>query len=148
MVGIVIVSHSRKIAEGVRELAQQVATDSGRIVAAGGMADGEIGTDAVMISEAIRTADGGDGVVVLADLGSGIMSAETAMELLEDEKIDVRLADAPVVEGGVAAAVEAACGSPIEDVIRAAEEARSARKLDSEEDKYEEADQQHRQHRG
>ena len=129
MVGIVIVSHSRKIAEGVRDLAEQVASASGRIVAAGGLEDGEIGTDAVMISEAIRAADGGDGVVVLADLGSGIMSAEVAMELLEDDNIDVRLADAPVVEGAVAAAVEAACGSPIEEVLRAAEEARSARKL-------------------
>ena len=129
MVGIVIVSHSRKIAEGVKDLAEQVASASGRIVAAGGLADGTIGTDAVMISEAIKEADGGDGVVVLADLGSGIMSAEVAMELLEDDNIDVRLADAPVVEGAVAAAVEAACGSPVGEVIRAAEEARSVRKL-------------------
>lgn len=129
MVGIVIVSHSWKIAEGVKDLARQVASPDARIVAAGGMADGEIGTDAVMISEAIREADGGDGVVVLADLGSGVMSAEQAIELLEDENIAVRLADAPVVEGAVAAAVEAACGSPIEDVIRVAEEAWSMRKL-------------------
>ena len=106
MVGIVIVSHSWKIAEGVKDLARQVASPDARIVAAGGMADGEIGTDAVMISEAIREADGGDGVVVLADLGSGVMSAEQAIELLEDENIAVRLADAPVVEGAVAAAVE------------------------------------------
>lgn len=128
MVGIVIVSHSRKIAEGVCELAAQVAGEPGRVVAAGGLEDGEIGTDAVMISEAIRRADGGDGVVVLADLGSGVMSAETAMELLEDEAIDVRLADAPLVEGAVAAAVEAACGSGMDEVIRAAEAAWSMRK--------------------
>ena len=113
MVGIVIVSHSWKIAEGVKDLARQVASPDARIVAAGGMADGAIGTDAVMISEAIREADGGDGVVVLADLGSGVMSAEQAIELLEDENIAVRLADAPVVEGAVAAAVEAACGGKI-----------------------------------
>lgn len=130
MVGIVIVSHSCKIAEGVRELAAQVAASTGRIVAAGGMADGEIGTDAVRISEAIQAANDGDGVVVLADLGSGIMSAETAMELLEDAGIDVRLADAPVVEGAVAASVEAACGSGIDEVIRAAEGARSMRKIE------------------
>ena len=128
MVGIVIVSHSRKIAEGTRELSLQVAGQDGRIIAAGGMADGEIGTDAIMISEAIRAADGGDGIAVLADLGSGIMSVETAMELLEEDKIDVRLADAPIVEGAVAASVEAACGSGIDDVIRAAEAARSMRK--------------------
>ena len=130
MVGIVIVSHSSKIAEGVKELAAQVAASTGRIVAAGGMADGEIGTDAVRISEAIQAANDGDGVVVLADLGSGIMSAETAMELLEDAGIDVRLADAPVVEGAVAASVEAACGSGIDEVIRAAEAARSMRKIE------------------
>lgn len=130
MVGIVIVSHSCKIAEGIRELAAQVAASTGRIIAAGGMADGEIGTDAVRISEAIQAANDGDGVVVLADLGSGIMSAETAMELLEDAGIDVRLADAPVVEGAVAASVEAACGSGIEEVIRAAEAARSMRKIE------------------
>ena len=130
MVGIVIVSHSCKIAEGVRELAAQVAASEGRIVAAGGMADGEIGTDAVRISEAIQAANDGDGVVVLADLGSGILSAETAMELLEDAGIDARLADAPVVEGAVAASVEAACGSGIEAVIRAAEAARSMRKIE------------------
>ena len=129
MVGIVIVSHSKKLAEGVRELAAQVAASSERIVAVGGMEDGELGTDAVRISEAIRQADGGSGVVILADLGSGVMSAETAMELLEDEGIDMRLADAPIVEGAVAASVEAACGSGLDEVLRAAEEARGARKL-------------------
>ncbi len=131
MVGIVIVSHSRKIAEGVQELAAQVAASDGRIIAAGGMEDGEIGTDAVRISEAIRAADSGEGVAVLADLGSGVMSVETAIELLEDANIDVRLADAPLVEGAIAASVEAACGSGIGDVIRAAEEARFMRKTDT-----------------
>ena len=129
MVGIVIVSHSWKIAEGVRDLAAQVAAASEHVVAAGGLEGGEIGTDAIRISEAIREADDGAGVVLLADLGSGIMSAETAMEILEDEGIDMRLADAPLVEGAVAAAVEAACQSGIDDVVRAAEETRLARKI-------------------
>lgn len=129
MVGIVIVSHSWKIAEGVKDLAAQVAPSAEGIIAAGGMEDGEIGTDAVKISEAIREADRGEGVVILADLGSGVMSAEMAIELLEDEAIDVRLADAPIVEGAIAAAVEAGCGSGIDDVIRAAEEARAVKKL-------------------
>ena len=129
MVGIVIVSHSPKIAEGVKELALQVSTTSGRIIAAGGMSDGEIGTDAVRISEAIREADDGDGVVVLADIGSSIMSTETAFEFLEDGEIDVRLADAPIVEGTIAAAVEAACGGTIDDVVRVAEQARTESKF-------------------
>ena len=129
MVGLVIVSHSGKIAEGIRELALQVADTTGQIIAAGGMEDGTIGTDAFRIADAIRAADGGNGVAVLADIGSSIMSAEMAIELLEGEIIDVRIADAPVVEGAVAAAVEANCGSSLAEVIRAAEETRDFRKL-------------------
>lgn len=129
MVGIVIVSHSAKIAEGVCDLAAQVAPTATGIVAAGGMEDGTIGTDAMMICEAICAAESGDGVVILADLGSGVMSAEMAMEFLNDDTIDARLADAPLVEGAVAAAVEAGCGSDIDEVLHAAEEARDTRKL-------------------
>ena len=129
MVGLVIVSHSCRLAEGIRELALQVAAASGQIIAAGGMEDGSIGTDAVRIADAIRAADGGAGVAVLADIGSSIMSAEMAIELLEEENISVRIADAPIVEGAVAAAVEANCGSSLADVIRAAEETRDFRKL-------------------
>ncbi len=129
MVGIVIVSHSSKIAEGIKDLTDQVAPSHKGIVCAGGLEDGEIGTDAVRISEAIKTANDGDGVVVLADLGSGIMSAETAIELLEDEDINVKLADAPVVEGSIAAAVTAACGSTMEQVITAAEQTRTVNKI-------------------
>ncbi|MDO4538165.1 MAG: dihydroxyacetone kinase phosphoryl donor subunit DhaM [Coriobacteriales bacterium] len=129
MVGLVIVSHSWKIAEGVCDLAMQMASSSAHIVAAGGMEDKEIGTDAVKIMEAIREANNGDGVVVLADLGSGVMSAEMAMELLEDEDINVQLADAPIVEGAIAAAVEASCGGDMDAVLQAAEGARSVKKL-------------------
>ena len=129
MVGLVIVSHSCRLAEGIRELALQVAAASGQIIAAGGMEDGSIGTDAVRIADAIRAAECGDGVAVLTDIGSSIMSAEMAIELLEEEDISIRIADAPIVEGAVAAAVEANCGSSLEDVIRAAEETRDYRKL-------------------
>lgn len=128
MVGIVIVSHSWKIAEGIKDLCAQVAPRAS-IIAAGGMEDLEIGTDAVKIMEAISEADDGGGVVILADLGSGVMSAEMAIDLLEDETIDARMVDAPIVEGAVAAAVEAGCGSDIDAVMQAAEEARTALKL-------------------
>lgn len=131
MVGLVIVSHSWKIAEGIKDLTDQIAAGHKGIICAGGMEDKEIGTDAVRISEAIKAADDGDGVVVLADLGSGIMSAETAIELMEDEDIIVKLADAPIVEGTVAAAVSAVSGDKIEDVIMAAEETRSMKKINS-----------------
>ncbi len=131
MVGIVIVSHSNKIADGIKELIDQVASKHQGIFAAGGMEDGSIGTDAMRISEAIKSANDGDGVVILADLGSGIMSAETAIELLEDEHIDARLADAPIVEGSITAAITAVCGSNIDEVITAAEQTRTVKKINN-----------------
>ena len=128
MVGLVIVSHSWKIAEGVKDLALQMTRGYDSIIAAGGLSDKEIGTDAMLIKDAIIKANNGDGVVILADLGSGIMSAETAIDLL-DEDIPVKLADAPIVEGAIAAAVEAATGGSIDDVVAEAEDARTVNKL-------------------
>ena len=132
MVGIVIVSHSRLAAEGIRELATQMAGPELRILACGGMEDGSIGTDAMRICSAISEADSGDGVCVLADLGSGIMSTEAAIEILRDEDpgaSPVRIADAPILEGAVSAAVSASTGDTLQEVILAAEEARGMRKL-------------------
>ena len=100
MVGIVIVTHSVKTAEGIVETASQMASPGQRIIAAGGAVDGSVGTDAMKIGEAIRAADDGSGVVVLVDLGSAIFSTETALELLEEElRPRVRIADAPVGRG-------------------------------------------------
>ena len=130
MVGIVIVSHSRLAAEGIRELAAQMAGPDTAIIACGGMEDGSIGTDAMRIQDAIVRADSGDGVCVMVDLGSGIMSAETAIELLEERGERVKIADSPLVEGAVVAAVEAFAGEPLETVLKAAEDARSGRKLE------------------
>ena len=129
MVGLVLVSHSSKIADGIKYLTDQIASGHKGIIAAGGMEDGEIGTDAVRISEAIKAANDGDGVVLLADLGSGIMSAETAIELLDGEGINVKLADAPIVEGAIAAAVTAVCGQNMDAVIAAAEQTRTVKKI-------------------
>lgn len=128
MVGIVIVSHSKKVAEGIVELAAQMAAEN-RLIACGGMEDGSIGTDAVRIMEAIVRANDEDGVLILADLGSGILSAQTAIDLLE-EPIEVRIADAPILEGAISAAVQASFGSTLEEVVEAAEIAREMSKLD------------------
>jgi phosphoenolpyruvate---glycerone phosphotransferase subunit DhaM len=121
-VGLVVVSHSRLIAEGTAELAAQMAGPDVRIVPAGGMADGAIGTDAARIAEAIGEADTGAGVVVLADLGSAVLSTRTALELLDDPTA-VRLSKGPIVEGAVMAAVQASTGSPLDEVLAAAESA-------------------------
>lgn len=131
MVGLVLVSHSSKITDGIKDLTDQIASGHKGIIAAGGMEDGEIGTDAVRISEAIKAANDGDGVVLLADLGSGIMSAETAIELLDGEGINVKLADAPIVEGAIVAAVTAVCGQNMDAVIAAAEQTRTVKKINS-----------------
>ena len=131
MVGIVIVSHSWKIAEGVCDLAREMAQGHEGIIPAGGLDDGSMGTDAQRIANAIAEADSGDGVVIIADIGSAIMSAETAIELLEDEErgINAVIADASIVEGAVCAAVEAAGGGSIDSVLSAAEEACETSKL-------------------
>ncbi|GAA1062142.1 dihydroxyacetone kinase phosphoryl donor subunit DhaM [Agromyces bracchium] len=105
------------------ELAHQMAP-SVRIEPAGGTDDGRIGTSFERVSAAIGAADAGIGVVVLCDLGSAILTAETAMDFLDDDQRErVRIADAPLVEGAVAASVAAESGDPLEVVVRAAESA-------------------------
>jgi dihydroxyacetone kinase phosphotransfer subunit len=130
MVGIVLVSHSEKIAEGVRDLSMQMASPETKILAAGGLPGGEIGTDFQRILEAIQGADSGDGVVVLVDLGSAIMSTEAALDFLdEDLRARVVLADAPIVEGAISCSVSASIGGSLEEVKAAAEESRGVKKF-------------------
>lgn len=117
-VGLVLVSHSRKLAEGVVELAAQMAPEV-PIHAAGGLPDGGIGTDYAAVLAACEAADAGTGVVLLYDLGSARMTAELVVESLpEPDKAAV--ADAPLVEGAVAAAVAAAGGADLAGVVNAA----------------------------
>jgi dihydroxyacetone kinase phosphotransfer subunit len=123
-VGLVVVSHSARIAEGTAELAGQMAGPDVRIVPAGGLDDGSIGTDAVRIATAIGQADTGAGVVVLVDLGSAVLSAVTAFEMLGDPAT-VRLSRGPIVEGAVIAAVQSSTGSTLDEVLEAAEGAAS-----------------------
>ncbi|MCC3274146.1 PTS-dependent dihydroxyacetone kinase phosphotransferase subunit DhaM [Arthrobacter zhangbolii] len=122
-VGLVIVSHSAKLAEGVCELAAQMAADV-RLAAAGGTDDGGIGTSLEKIQAGIAETDQGDGAVLLTDLGSAVMTAEMAMEFLDPEQQErVRMANAPLVEGAVAAAVSAQTGKSLAEVLSAAESA-------------------------
>jgi PTS hybrid protein len=130
MVGLVVVSHSARIAEGIVELAGQMAGQV-RIEAAGGTDDGGLGTDAGLIAEAIEAADSGDGVLVLVDLGSAVLSASMAIDELvtDDVRARTRIAEAPVVEGTVVAAVQASTGSDLDAVEAAAVEAATMRKV-------------------
>ena len=128
MVGIVVVSHSERAAEGIREIAREMGGDA-RIEAVGGTEDGRIGTTPGPIQEAVEAADGsGEGVVVLVDLGSAVMNAELALEEAAVEEGVV--ADAPVLEGALNAAVAAtAPNATVEAVREAAEEAAGVSKL-------------------
>ncbi|WP_136313554.1 MULTISPECIES: dihydroxyacetone kinase phosphoryl donor subunit DhaM [Actinomyces] len=118
MTGIVVVSHSRALAEAVVDLAKglipglEVHTE-----VAAGMPDGTLGTDATEIMAAVERADDGDGVLVLADLGSGVLSAQMALELLDPELVArVRLSGGALVEGLVAAYAAAGTGKDLETV--------------------------------
>jgi PTS hybrid protein len=117
-VGIVLVSHSTKLAEGLAELAAQMAPDV-TILPAGGLSDGSIGTDYDEVVAATQRADSGDGVVLLYDLGSAQMTAELAVESLADPSAAV-VADGPLVEGAIAAAVAAQSGKDRKAVAEAA----------------------------
>jgi len=130
MIGIVIVSHSAKLAEGACELAGQMAQGQVRLAAAGGTDDPEspVGTDAFKVQRAIESVYSDDGVLVLMDLGSAVLSAETALEFLsDDQQTKVRLCAAPLVEGAIAAVGQALTGADLDAVAREAQNALSAK---------------------
>ncbi|MFG6114864.1 dihydroxyacetone kinase phosphoryl donor subunit DhaM [Halobacillus sp. MO56] len=115
-VGIVIISHSEKVAEGIKDIVDQ-AVGEVTVVAAGGLEDGEIGTSLEKIQAAIQNVHNDQGVIVLYDLGSAKMNAEIAIEMLELE--NVQLAEAPVLEGAYLAAVEASMGRSLKEIVKA-----------------------------
>ena len=128
---LVLVSHSKALAEGLRDMVVQVAGDGVRVAAAGGTADGRLGTNAEAIVETLRAilAETGDGVLVLLDLGSAWLSVEMALEeLSETERARVCVSEAPLVEGAVLAAVQASIGAGLSEVAAAAAGAASMSK--------------------
>ena len=131
-VGLVLVSHSRELATGLARLVGQVAGENVPIHEAGGMPDGSLGTDGGEVLEVLRQAanGGGAGAVVLMDLGSSVLAVRAALPELEPGELErIAVADAPFVEGAVAAGVTASVGAPLEDVAAAAREARDVCKL-------------------
>ena len=128
-VGIVLVSHSAALAEGAAELAAQISGGTVAIIPAGGTDDGGLGTSSAKVERAVKLADGGAGVLILPDLGSAVLTVRVLLSEPGDLPAPVELADAPFVEGVVAATVAAAGGADIMAVRAAAEEARDARKL-------------------
>jgi phosphoenolpyruvate---glycerone phosphotransferase subunit DhaM len=128
-VGIVLVSHSAALAAGAAELASQVSGGQVRVEAAGGTDDGRLGSSIAKVRAAVAAADSGAGVLLLPDLGSSVLVIRVLMGEAEDLPDPIAIADAPFVEGAVAATIAAAVGGDIKAVRSAAEEARNARKL-------------------
>ena len=122
-VGIVIVSHSTKVAEGAADMVRQMVGDGVRLAWTGGNSEGGLGTDVAKIMAAIDAAWSPAGVAILVDLGGAETNSEMAVELLDEaRRRKVVVCNAPIVEGAVIAATEAAGGSPLDVVKRTAEE--------------------------
>ncbi len=127
---LVLVSHSRMLVDGLRDMVAQVAGSDVRIAAVGGTQDGRLGTSAPAITEAIRSVHGEDGVLVLLDLGSAALSLELALEDLSDaERERVRISDGPLVEGAIMAAVQASVGASLAECAAAAAAAATMTKM-------------------
>lgn len=134
MVGIVIVAHSQELAQGVCAVAGQMAAQSDLpIAAAGGLEDGSLGTSFERIQQAVDTVYSDDGVLILMDLGSAVMTTQMVLEWLSPERQAlIRLSNAPLVEGAIAAAVSASLGDDLDRVQRAAETAMELPKIPQE----------------
>lgn len=126
-VGMVLVSHSHELVNGLRSLLSQVEPNV-PIAVAGGTDEDEIGTSALKIKRAIESVYSDRGVIILFDIGSSLLNTKLALEWLGEGR-QVRIADASLVEGAFSAVVEAGIGSSLDQVLAAAEEAKSIKKL-------------------
>jgi PTS hybrid protein len=127
MVAIVLVSHSRTLAEGLAELLAQIGSEDVPVRVAAGSPDGGLGTSVDEVRRVLQELDPGDGAVIIPDLGSAVLSVKAALNGADQAR--TILVDAPFVEGAVAATVTAATGASIEDVAAAAREARDVPKV-------------------
>ena len=128
-VGIVLISHSRALAEGAADVAAQVAAGGVRVVGVGGTEDGRLGTSIDALAAAVDKVAAGAGVIVIPDLGSSVLTTRTYLDERVDDGERVVLVDTAFVEGAVAATVAASIGATLDDVVTSAEEARDVRKL-------------------
>jgi PTS hybrid protein len=122
LVGLVLVSHSRMLVEGLRDMVAQVAGGAVPVAIAGGTIDGRLGTSVPLVTAAVQAVDSADGVLVLLDLGSAALSVEIALEDLPSEvRARVLVSGAPLVEGSIVAAVQASLGASLTEVAEAAD---------------------------
>lgn len=126
MVGIVLVSHSEKLVQGLAELVTQLSATPLLLAYAGGAMGGGLGTSADKIAAALQQVYSDDGVIVLLDMGSAVLSAEVAIEQLPaEQQAKIKLSDAPLVEGAVLAVIHAAMGQSLDEIMTAVEAARN-----------------------
>lgn len=126
MVGIVIVSHSEKLAQSVAELAKMMAGEA-PIAVAGGLEDGTFGTSFLKIGAAIESVYSDEGVVILMDMGSAVMTTEMVIEAMPGRKI--KMIDCPLVEGAVVAAIGSSTDQSMDQIIKAAMDVATEKKL-------------------
>jgi dihydroxyacetone kinase phosphotransfer subunit len=130
MIGIVLVSHTHLLATGLAQLVAQVSQDKVKIATAGGVDDETIGTNAERIQQAINQVYSQDGILILFDLGSALISAQLAIEgLPPEQQANIKLSGAPFVEGAYVAVVEASLGRSLHEVNQAAEAAKDMPKI-------------------
>ncbi|MCX8642281.1 MULTISPECIES: dihydroxyacetone kinase phosphoryl donor subunit DhaM [unclassified Gilliamella] len=121
MISIILVSHSKKITDGLKEMIEEMVDSTGdvKIYSAGGTEDGRLGTDSVAIYNIIEQSKDHKNILIFADIGSAILSTETAIDLIEDEALrsKVTLVDAPLVEGAFVASIQAMVDEDVEGIL-------------------------------
>lgn len=126
MVGLVIVSHSRKICEGIDEMIKQMVSQNVRYKCVGGGEKGELGVNVSEIVKAITEVMDDEGVIAIADFGSTVIGVKAALRILSEEiKRKVFLSNAPIVEGSFTAAVEISIGKAVNEVLKSLEESKN-----------------------
>ena len=126
MVGVVIVSHSLHLADSIAEFTAVMAPDA-KVACAGGLGDGSFGTSFEKIHAAVESVYSNDGVLILMDLGSAVMTTEMVIEAMDGRKI--RMADCPLVEGAVQATICAASGMDLDSILAALQEVKTTKKF-------------------
>lgn len=130
MIGVIVVSHSAKLAEGIVELAEQMNHGQAIILPAGGLEQNEIGTNPLYIKQRLEEVADCSYILVFVDLGSAILSTDLALELVEEPLKDkITLIDAPIVEGAVAAIIQAGISDDVAEIIHTAMAAKELQKL-------------------
>ncbi len=123
MVGILIVSHSKQLAFGAKELAEQMIQADIPLEAVGGTNDGRLGTSSDMIYSTLEKMNKEEGVIIFADMGSAVMNLEVAFEFFPEEiRNKFVIANAPIVEGSISAALEASFGKSLEEILKSISE--------------------------